>query len=286
MKSKVIKAVSLFTLLFTLLLTCTISSFARSNIYEITCYFTFTSDMNIDEGFNKIVPYILLKNGKPSNDAFSFTYLKMHDTQYSYKGSFSDGETYSIITYIKIIDSKYGTYVEAENDNVDYQAIVVTKLNNGATLNNCLEEAWKSRWVNRIDPIWNSPNSGTTTYLETPYTTGAGEAKSLIYQAAINTTAFDPNPTEKPSSGSQGDSSGSTTEDRNNQGQGTTINGGATTNPEGSSGNGQGSTNNNQDKKVDPVMIVLISIGSLLGLVLLYYLYKLIRMIVVWLKRK
>lgn len=180
MKLRIIKFISLFSILFTILFSFTLSSYAKSNVYEITSFFTFTSDMNIDEGFKKIESYILLKNGKPSTAPFTFTYLKMHDNQYSYKGTFYDNENYSIIAYIKIIDSKYGTYVEAESDNVDYQVLVATSLKSGATLNDCLEEAWKSRWVNRIDPTWNSPNTGTLTHLETPYTTGAGDAKTLI----------------------------------------------------------------------------------------------------------
>lgn len=277
MKSRIIKFISLFSILFTILFTFTLSSYARSNVYEITSFFTFTSDMNIDEGFKKIESYILLKNGKPSTDPFTFTYLKMHDNQYSYKGTFYDNESYSIIAYIKIIDSKYGTYVEAESDNVDYQVLVATSLKSGATLNDCLEEAWKSRWVNRIDPTWNSPNNGTFTYLETPYTTGAGEAKNLIYKAKIDTTAYNPKPSETPSEGgsSSGDNQGSTTN------PGETNPGGSTTNPNPSDQN-----NSSNNKKLDPVMIVLITISSILGLILLYYIYKLIRMLVLWFQRK
>lgn len=283
MKLRIIKFISLFSILFTILFSFTLSSYAKSNVYEITSFFTFTSDMNIDEGFKKIESYILLKNGKPSTAPFTFTYLKMHDNQYSYKGTFYDNENYSIIAYIKIIDSKYGTYVEAESDNVDYQVLVATSLKSGATLNDCLEEAWKSRWVNRIDPTWNSPNTGTLTHLETPYTTGAGDAKTLIYKAKIDTTAYNPKPSETPSQGgsSSGDNNqGSTT----NPGDGTNP-GGSTTNPN-PEGSGNGQSNSNNNKKLDPVMIVLITISSIFGLILLYYIYKLIRMLIRWFQRK
>lgn len=273
MKIRIIKFISLFSILFIILFSFTLSNYASSNAYKITSYFTFTSDMNINEGFKKIESYILLKNGKPSSDSFTFTYLKMHNNQYSYKETFSDNEAYSIIAFIKIIDSKYGTYVEAESADVDYQVLVATNLKPGATLNDCLEETWKSRWVNRTDPTWNSPNTGTQSYLETPYTTGAGESKTLIYNAKIDTKAYNSKPSETPSNG--GSSSGD-----NNQGSTTDPN---ENNPEGS-GNGQSNSNNN--KKLDPVMIVLITISSIFGLILLFYIYKLIRMLVLWLQRK
>lgn len=56
-------------------------------------------------------------------------------------------------------------------------------------------------------------------------------------------------------------------------------------NTQGGTGEGDGGGNNSSNNsKADPVMIVLISLGGVLGLVLLFYLYELIRMIIKWLK--
>ena len=73
----------------------------------------------------------------------------------------------------------------------------------------------------------------------------------------------------------------------NNSGSSSGTNtGGSNSGSNNQGGTGEGGNNNNtNNSKADPVMIVLISVGGVLGLVLLFYLYKLIRMIIKWLKR-
>ena len=77
----------------------------------------------------------------------------------------------------------------------------------------------------------------------------------------------------------------------NSSNNGSSNNSGTNTGGNNSGSNNQGGTgegeNNNKtnNSKADPVKIVLISVGGVLGLVLLFYLYKLIRMIIKWLKR-
>lgn len=259
MKSRIIKFISLFSILFTILFSFTFISQAASSTYNVAFKFTFTSDMNIEEGFSKIKPYLLLKNGIPSSEDFEFNYTNTSGNSYNFKGTYPDGKNYSYIIGIKIIDSKYGTYVEAQEDDIKYQVLIATKLNDNATLNDCLNEAWTSRWHNIKYPEYKAPNTGTTSYLESDVIAGNGTAYTLKYQSKIDSVNNNPN-------------------------QGSTTNPGETKpNPEGS-GNGQNNSNNN--KKLDPVMIVLITISSIFGLILLFYIYKLIRMLIIWFQRK
>ena len=77
--------------------------------------------------------------------------------------------------------------------------------------------------------------------------------------------------------------SGNNSGGSNNSGTNT---GGTNSGSNNKGGTGEGGNNNNtNNSKADPVMIVLISVGGVLGLVLLFYLYKLIRMIIKWLKK-
>ena len=124
--------------------------------------------------------------------------------------------------------------------------------NSQRTINDCLMEAWTARWHNLKYPAYKSPDTGTANYLESDFIAGNGTALTLKYQAKIDSTSSD-----------------------NNQGG---------SNTGGSSSEGQ--TNSNNNKKLDPVMIVLITISSILGLILLFYIYKLIRMIIRWCQRK
>lgn len=253
MKLRIIKLISLFSIIFIVLFSFTFISQASSSTYNVAFKFTFTSDMNIEEGFSKIKPYLLLKNGKSSSEEFEFNYTNTGDNSYNFKGTYPDGKNYSYIVGIKIIDSKYGSYVEAQEDNINYQVLIATKLKDNSTLNECLMEAWTARWHNLKYPEYKSPDDGTSSYLESDYIAGNGTALTLKYQAKIDST-----------------SSGN-----NNQGG---------SNPGGSNSEGQANSSNN--KKLDPVMIVLIALSSIFGLILLFYIYKLIRMIIRWVQRK
>ena len=266
MKSKIIKFISLFSILFTILFSFTFISQAASSTYNVAFRFTFTSDMNIEEGFSKIKPYLLLKNGIPSSENFEFNYTNTSGNSYNFKGTYPDGKTFSYIMGIKIIDSKYGSYVEAQEDDINYQVLIATKLNENSTLNDCLNEAWTSHWHNIKYPEYKAPDTGTTSYLESDCIAGNGTAFTLKYQAKIDSTNNNPN-------------QGSTTNPSE------TNPGGSTTNPN-PEGSGNGQTNSNNNKKLDPVMIVLITISSIFGLILLFYIYKLIRMLIRWFQRK
>ena len=165
--------------------------------------------------------------------------------------------------YIKKIESKCGSYIEAENTDANYQALVAKKLNEDKTLNDCLDEAWRSFWTNIRFPEYKAPANGTDTYLESSYKAGNTKEFVLRYVAKMA------------SSNSSGGSNSGTNTGGSNSGS----------NTQGSTGEGDGGGNNSSNNsKADPVMIVLISLGGVLGLVLLFYLYELIRMIIKWLK--
>ena len=260
MKKTILKILSVFSLFLLTIILANVNTYAATSTYDIATSFIFTTDMNVEEGFELIKPYILIKDGFPSSESFTFEVIPMNvENEYTFKGKYPNGETFTAVTFIKKIESKCGSYIEAENIDVHYQALVAKKLNEDKTLNDCLDEAWRSFWTNIRFPEYKAPITGTDTYLESSYKAGNTKEFVLRYVAKMAS-----NSSNNVSSNIGGNNSGS-----NNQG-----------------GTGEGENNNNSNKsKTDPVMIVLISLGAILGLVLLFYLYKLIRMIIKWLKR-
>lgn len=265
MKKTILKILSVFTLFLLTIILANVNTYAASETYDIATNFIFTTDINVEECFEKIKPYILIKEGFPSSESFTFEAIPMNvENEYQFKGTYPNGETFSVITYIKKIESKCGSYIEAENTDATYQALVATKLNENKTLNDCLDEAWRSFWTNIRFPEYKAPTTGTDTYLESSYM--AGNTKEFVSRYVAKMAS---NSSNNGSSNSSGTNTGGSNSGSNNQG-----------------GTGEGENNNNtNNSKVDPVMIVLISVGGVLGLVLLFYLYKLIRMIIKWLKR-
>lgn len=266
MKKTILKILSVFSLFLLTIILINVNAYAASETYDIATNFIFTTDMNVEEGFELIKPYILIKDGFPSSESFIFEVIPMNvENEYTFKGKYPNGETFTAVTYIKKIESKCGSYIEAENIDVNYQALVAKKLNEDKTLNDCLDEAWRSFWTNIRFPEYKAPITGTDTYLESSYMAGNTKEFVLRYVAKMAS-----NSSNNGSSNNSGTNTGGNNSDSNNQGG----------NAEGDGG-GNNSSNNS---KADPVMIVLISVGGVLGLVLLFYLYELIRMIIKWLK--
>lgn len=264
MKKTILKILSVFSLFLLTIILANVNTYAATSTYDIATNFIFTTDMNVEEGFELIKPYILIKDGFPSSESFTFDIISTNvENEYTFKGKYPNGETFTAFTYIKKIESKCGSYIEAENIDAHYQALVAKKLNEDKTLNDCLDEAWRSFWTNIRFPEYKAPVNGTDTYLESSYMAGNTKEYVLRYVAKMASNSSN-NGSSHNSGTNTGGNSGS-----NNQG-----------------GTGEGGNNNNTNKsKTDPVMIVLISLGTILGLVLLFYLYKLIRMIIKWLKK-
>lgn len=264
MKKTILKILSVFSLFLLTIILINVNTYAASETYDIATNFIFTTDMNVEEGFELIKPYILIKEGLPSSESFTFEVIPMNvENEYTFKGKYPNGETFTAVTYIKKIESKCGSYIEAENIDVNYQALVAKKLNEDKTLNDCLDEAWRSFWTNIRFPEYKAPITGTDTYLESSYKAGNTKEFVLRYVAKMAS-----NSSNNGSSNNSGTNTGGSNSGSNNQGS-----------------TGEGENNNNtNNSKADPVMIVLISLGGVLGLVLLFYLYELIRMIIKWLK--
>ena len=271
MKKRILKILSVFSLFLLTIILANVNTFAATSTYDIATNFIFTTDINVEEGFELIKPYILIKDGFPSSESFTFDVIPTNaENEYTFKGKYPNGETFTAFTYIKKIESKCGSYIEAENIDVHYQALVAKKLNEDKTLNDCLDEAWRSFWTNIRFPEYKAPVNGTDTYLESSYKAGNTKEFVLRYVAKMASNSGNNGSSNSGGTNAGGSNSGSNS-GSNNQGG----------NAEGDGG-GNNSSNNS---KADPVMIVLISLGGVLGLVLLFYLYELIRMIIKWLKR-
>lgn len=269
MKKTILKILSVFSLFLLTIILANVNTYAASETYDIATNFICTTDMNVEEGFELIKPYILIKDGFPSSESFTFEVIPMNvENEYTFKGKYPNGEAFTAVTYIKKIESKCGSYIEAENIDVHYQALVAKKLNEDKTLNDCLDEAWRSFWTNIRFPEYKAPANGTDTYLESSYKAGNTQEYVLRYVAKMASNSSN-NGSSNNSGTNSGTNTGGSNSGSNNQG-----------------GNAEGGNDNKtNNSKADPGMIVLISVGGVLGLVLLFYLYKLIRMIIKWLKR-
>ena len=106
------------------------------------------------------------------------------ENEYTFKGKYPNGETFTAVTFVKK-ESKCGSYIEAENIDVHYQALVAKKLNEDKTLNDCLDEAWRSFWTNIRFPKYKAPVNGTDTYLESSYMSGNTKEYVLRYVAKM-----------------------------------------------------------------------------------------------------
>lgn len=300
MKKNIIKIFAAFALFISMMFSFGITkTYAASSPYSLATYFTFSCDMDIEKGFELIKPYILYRNDEACFSNYTFKAEEENDGFYRYTGTYPDGTTFSIHTKPRIINDPSGTYVEAMNSYATRQSIVVTSLRSGKKTSDCLEECWKNRFVNVKYPTYVmetgfAPNSTIYNHLTT-YTNGAGEDKTLwyyaIYDPSSNPISDTPNNeeiidiggnTETPSTGGETidiPNETPTTEQEQPQNPSTQTNDKSQTN------NNQSNENNKETKTVNPVTIALICIGSIIGIVLVYEIYKLIRLLIVWLKR-
>ena len=323
MKKTIFKIVSLFTFLFACLFTLSTSKvYAATSSYDLATYFTFSSDMDIDEGFDLIKPFILYYDGNPCTSDYTFNYESLGNNRYRYTGTYPDGSNYSIQTTIQIIDNASGTYVEAENAEPYRQSIYVKSLNEGKTTNDCLMECWKNRWVNVTYPtysIQDTPTMNIYTHM-TSFVSGAGETHTLQYYAVIENVNYTPDEDQSdnatnndttlgdtttgdtpgdndssldepiiPDDGSNDDNTpsgdiGNTDDDSSNNDN---SNGGSSNTPNDSNNNSSNNNNSTNDTETekDPLLIALFCVGGILGLILIFLLYKVLKTVFMWLKR-
>ena len=319
MKKLILKLTSIFTLLLVSIFCFSSKTYAATTSYDLATYFTFSSDMDIDEGFDLIKPFILYYDGNPCTSDYTFNYESLGNNRYRYTGTYPDGSNYSIQTTIQIIDNASGTYVEAENAEPYRQSIYVKSLNEGKTTNDCLMECWKNRWVNVTYLTYSIKDTPTMNIYNhmTSFVSGAGETHTLQYYAVIENVNYTPdedqsdnatnNDTTPGGSSGGNSSSGDTstndpslddpivddnTSDDEGNNSSSNSNSSNDTDNDSSSNNNQSSNNQNQDKddsnttnEKDPLLIALYCAGAVLGIVIIFLIYKILKYLISWLKR-
>lgn len=313
MNKLILKITSILTLLLVSLFCISNKTYAAtSTSYDLALYFTFSSNMDIDEGFDLIKPFILYRDGTFCTANYTFNYENISGNQYKFSGTFPDGYTYSRYTTIQIIENASGTYVEAQMADPYRQSIYVKNLNEGKSTNDCLMECWKNRWVNVTYPTYSIQDTPTTNIYNhmTSFTTGAGVDEYLQYYAIIENVNYTPDEdnfdnatnndtllgggsTTKPDDSTNNDTSNDDpsldepvvddNEDNNTE---------TPPNDDSSNNNQQNpeDSNNNQNNTIptnekDPLLIALICIGAILGIVLMSLIIKVIKTAILWLKR-
>ena len=308
MKKKIIVLLAAFVCLLTTLFTAgMVKTYAASTPYSLATYFTFSCDMDIDKGFELIKPYILYRNDSACFENYTFKAEEENDGFYRYTGTYPDGTPFSIHSKIRIINDPSGTYVEALNFEATRQSIVVTSLRSGKKTSDCLNECWKNRYICVKDPTYYmetgfAPNSDIYNHASS-YTNGAGENKTLWYYAIYDPSS---NPiSDNPNNEEIIDVGGNTTPNPSNNEdvdipntpseteEPTTPNNPINNNPQETNNNQNtnSNSNNNQVNKskdgnnMNPLTIALICIGAIVGIILIYEIYKIIRLLILWLKR-
>ena len=310
MKKSIIKILSLFTfLLSTIFLISTPSVEAASSSYSTAHSFTFSSDMDIDEGLDLIKPFILYQDGQPSTLNYTFNYEKLDNGWYRFYGTYPDGTTYSVQTGISIIDNASGTYVSALMTQDYYrQSIYVKELKEGKTTNDCLLECWRNRFVSIKEPTYSVYDQPTQNIYPrmTSFESMAGTF-NLMYYAVIENVNYTPDENPEDNANNTTDNSGS---NNNNNTNNNPTNPGDDLNNNDNQNNNQdpsedlskpGSSNNNKPNENDPptdnqtpeeeereydaLDITLIVCGTALGIFLIYLVFKMIKGLVLWLRR-
>ena len=291
MKKRIIKILSIFSLFILGIVTIINNKvFAATSNYQIASYITFTLDMDVEKGFDLIKPYILYDSSNNlSTRDYEFKATALGDDWYKYTGTYPDGQAFSIQTKINRIESNCGTYVEAELTRTAYrQSIYVTNLKSGKKTSDCLLEAWKDRWMNIKYPSYsvetgNSPKGNIYTNVTT-FTSGAAVDCMLCYYAIYDTEINSDVTVPLPETIPLPDSDSNNTQDQNNTANTEDTSSSNNTNDDKNQNKDDNdSTNNDNTKEKDPVLIVLICIGIILGIVLIYIIYKIIRMLLSWL---
>ena len=313
MKKSIIKILSLFTfLLSTIFLISTPSVHAASSSYSTAHSFTFSSDMDIDEGLDLIKPFILYQDGQPSTLNYTFNYERLDNGWYRFYGTYPDGTTFSVQTGISIIDNASGTYVSALMTQDYYrQSIYVKELKEGKTTNDCLLECWRNRFVSIKEPTYSVYDQPTQNIYPrmTSFESMAGTF-NLMYYAVIENVNYTPDENPEDNANNTTDNTGS---NNNNNSNNNPTNPGDDLNNNDNQNNGgdnnqdpsedlskPGSSNNNKPNENDPptdeeipdderqydaLDITLIVCGTALGIFLIYLVYKMIKGLVLWLRR-
>lgn len=313
MKKSIIKILSLFTfLLSTIFLISTPSVHAASSSYSTAHSFTFSSDMDIDEGLDLIKPFILYQDGQPSTLNYTFNYERLDNGWYRFYGTYPDGTTFSVQTGISIIDNASGTYVSALMTQDYYrQSIYVKELKEGKTTNDCLLECWRNRFVSIKEPTYSVYDQPTQNIYPrmTSFESMAGTF-NLMYYAVIENVNYTPDENPEDNANNTTDNSGSNNNNNTNNNPtnpGDDLNNNDNQNNEGNNNQDPsedlskpGSSNNNKPNENDPptdnqtpeeerqydaLDITLIVCGTALGIFLIYLVYKMIKGLVLWLRK-
>lgn len=289
MKKLIFKIFTLATfLIVTIIIASTSNVYAATSNYQLATYFTFSSDMSITKGFELIKPYILYDSSYNAviRD-YEFEAIPKGDGWFNYVGKYPDGQTFSISTKVKVIDSECGTFVEAQLAKNEYrQSIYVTNLKPGKTTSDCLMECWREKWFNVREPSYSIDTGyapgGNIYNRMTSFVTGAGEEKTLCYYAIYDVDKYEDTTTP---SEDEIYIPPDNNNDNNNQGEVTTP-----PDDDNSSGDNSNDDSNNgsnqqqpQTQEKDPVLIFLIVLGGVLLIVVGYMIYKVIRMVLRWL---
>lgn len=303
MKKYIFKILSIFTLLLTSIFVISSPKVsAASNDYtagyHIATQFTFTSDIDIEGGFYTIQKEILFYNGRPCDDQYEFVAAKYNDSgAYKYSGTYPDGKNFSIIATPRVIESNTGSYIEAELPEAWGQIIYVFDLKEGKTINDCLLEAWRSKWVCITEPTYEIDDNlyGISEIHTTTFENAAGiynlnyRALSIVEYDDTDEPTVD-NPTNGDNTpqlpGESDNNQGGSVEDDNNTS--TPVTPDESNKTEDNNNINQNDNNNNKEEpkeQTDPFVIALIVIGGTLGFFLLYLLFKFIKMVLSWLKR-
>ena len=305
MKKSIIKILSLFTfLLSTIFLISTPSVHAASSSYSTAHSFTFSSDMNIDEGLDLIKPFILYQDGQPSTLNYTFNYERLDNGWYRFYGTYPDGSTYSVQTGISIIDNASGTYVSALMTQDYYrQSIYVKELKEGKTTNDCLLECWRNRFVSIKEPTYSVYDQPTQNIYPrmTSFESMAGTF-NLMYYAVIENVNYTPDENPEDNANNTTDNSGSNNNNNptnpgddlnNNDNQNNNQDPSEDLSKPGSSNNNKPNENNpptdnqtpEEERQYDALDITLIVCGTALGIFLIYLVFKMIKGLVLWLRR-
>ena len=303
MKKYIFKILSIFTLLLTSIFVISSPKVSAASSdyttgYHIATQFTFTSDIDIEDGFYTIQQEILFYNGRPCDDQYEFIATKYNDNgAYKYSGTYPDGKNFSIIATPRVIESNTGSYIEAELPEAWGQIIYVIDLKEGKTINDCLLEAWRSKWVCITEPTYEIEDNlyGISEIHTTTFENAAG-TYNLNYRA-LSVVEYDDTDEPTVDNPTNGDNTQQVPgESENNQG-GSVEDDNNTSTPEtpdesnkieDNNNTNQNDNNNNKEEpkeQTDPFVIALIVIGGTLGLFLLYLLFIFIKMVLSWLKR-
>ena len=315
MKTKILKLSSLLLAVISLFLLSITNAYAASS-YDIASSITFSSDMNIDEGFDLIKPFMLYQNGQPCTSNYTFNYESLGNNRYQYTGTYPDGSTFSRQVSIYIINDAAGTYVSAlMTQNYYRQSIYVKDLKQGKTVNDCLLECWRNRFVCIQEPsysVFDKPTQNIYPVM-TSFENMAG-THHLMYYAIIENVNYTPdeNPDDNANNlgGSGSNNNNNPTDDPSLDepiipDDGTNDNGNQNPPQTGEDNNNQNNNNNNNDNNNQPpnqqpqdpsdntgvkddsakIKTILIVTGSVVGIGLIYLIYLAFKAVIVWLRR-